>query len=67
MKDRKIFLKGKVYTCQNTIVMCTETTCSYSSDIFKGIMLKETKDYPAGRTAQWLCESFQELTDNIIL
>lgn len=69
MENRKIFLKGKIYTCQSTTVMCTETTCSYSSETFKGIVIKQTKQLQpsAGTNDEWLCSTFQEETDNITL
>jgi hypothetical protein len=36
-ENRKIILKGKVYECQGTLVMATETTCSLTKNSFKGI------------------------------
>jgi hypothetical protein len=36
-RNRKVILKGKVYECQGTLVMATETTCSLTKKSFKGI------------------------------
>jgi hypothetical protein len=36
-EGRKIILKGKVYECQGTLVIATETTCSLTKKIFKGV------------------------------
>jgi hypothetical protein len=36
-EGRKIILKGKVYECQGTLAMATETTCSLTKKSFKGI------------------------------
>lgn len=35
--NRKVILKGKVYECQDTLVMAMETTCSLTKKSFKGV------------------------------
>jgi hypothetical protein len=58
--DRKVFLKGELYTKKhpNTIVMCTKTTCNYSSKVFSGIVI-EAEEYPKGHYCKdWLTLTF---------
>ncbi len=38
-QERKVILKGKVYECQGTLVMSTETTCSLTKKHFKAIVV----------------------------
>jgi hypothetical protein len=47
--ERKVFLKGELYTNKsgNTIIMCTKTTCNYSSKEFQGVVI-ESKEWPKG-------------------
>lgn len=58
--DRKVFLKGELYTTKHpdTIVMCTKTTCNYSSKCFSGIVI-EAQEYPKGHYCKdWLTLTF---------
>jgi hypothetical protein len=58
--DRKVFLKGELYmqSNPNVIVMCTKTTCNYSSDDFSGIVI-EAEDYPKGHySKEWFTSTF---------
>lgn len=56
---RKTFLKGELYTTNKCglIVMCTETTCNYTSTSFKGVVI-EGDDRPTGHYQ----ETWQTLT-----
>ena len=59
---QKIFLKGEKYTTnqEGLIVMCTKTTCNYSSKTFQGVVL-ESKKYPIGHTSKsWLVTTFDK-------
>ena len=56
----KIFIKGEKYTTnqEGLIIMCTETTCNYSSKHFKGIVI-ESKKYPIGHYSKtWFTLTF---------
>tara|TARA_R110000772_G_C13310332_1_gene440570 strand:- start:7143 stop:7400 length:258 start_codon:yes stop_codon:yes gene_type:complete len=44
-ESREVIFKGKVYECQGTLVMATETTCSLTKSHFKGICV--------GRNDKW--------------
>jgi len=59
---QKIFIKGEKYTTnqEGLVVMCTETTCNYSSTEFKGVVL-ESKKYPIGHyNKTWLTKTFEK-------
>lgn len=43
--SRKVILKGKVYECQGTLVMATETTCSLTKKTFKAICVGLNERY----------------------
>lgn len=45
IKPRKVFLKNEKYECQGTVVVCIETTCSYSSPTFKAVYIGQTGQY----------------------
>ncbi len=58
---QQIFIKGKKYTNQaGSVVLCSKTTCNYSSKSFKGVVL-EGREYPAGYYSKWLTLNFVEL------
>lgn len=42
---RKVILKGKVYECQGTLAMATETTCSLTKKEFNGICVGFNHDW----------------------
>jgi hypothetical protein len=59
---QKILLKGESYTTnqEGLVVMCTKTTCNYSSETFQGVVL-ESKKYPVGHTSKgWLTANFEK-------
>lgn len=62
-KDRKLILKGKVYTLQGTDVIATNTTCSYSGKYFKGVCIKNTSNknivVPGFINDKWVIENFK--------
>ncbi len=43
MKKQQIFIKGNTYSLSGMHAMCTETTCSNSSDMWKGVVVKAGK------------------------
>ena len=45
----KIFVKGEKYSTEELlVVLCTCTTCNYSSANFKGVVIESDK-YPIGQ------------------
>jgi hypothetical protein len=58
----QIFIKGKKYSHGDgdLIVLCTKTTCNYSSKTFQGTVLS-SKEYPIGSYSKgWLTSTFKE-------
>jgi hypothetical protein len=60
--QQKVFIKGEKYTIdrERLIVLCTETTCNYSSSTFKGVVL-ESKEYSIGQYSKgWFTKEFKK-------
>lgn len=58
LKERKVFLKNEKYECQGTVVVCTETTCNYSSLNFKAVYVGYTRKW-SGNPSHFFGESFE--------
>ncbi len=43
--SRKIFLRNEKYECQGVVVLCTATTCNFTSNTFEAIYLGDTKQF----------------------
>jgi hypothetical protein len=59
---QKIFIQGEKYTTnqEGLVVLCTETTCNYSSKHFKGVVL-ESEQYPIGYYSKtWRALTFEK-------
>jgi len=59
---QKVFIQGEKYTInqEGLVVMCTKTTCNYSSSEFKGVVL-ESKKYAIGHYSKsWLTKTFEK-------
>jgi hypothetical protein len=62
-KPHKIFIKGRKYKTDKTVVLCTKTTCNYSTEHFQGVVL-ESKEYATGRFSKtWIMERFEEVIE----
>lgn len=71
-EDRLIFLKGEIYECGNTYVMCTETTCSHTCKHFKGVVVAENKSITSNTipiigsySETWLTNNFETPKEKI--
>lgn len=63
MKPQKLFIKGRKYKTDNNIVLCTKTTCNYSTECFQGVVI-ESKEYPVGLFIKtWTIDRFEELIE----
>jgi len=63
MKLQKLFIKGRKYKTDKTIVLCTKTTCNYSTEHFQGVVL-ESKEYATGRFSKtWIMGRFEEVIE----
>ena len=64
MKLQKLFIKGRKYkTDKTTIVLCTKTTCNYSTECFQGVVV-EAKEYVRGSFSKdWYTDRFEELIE----
>lgn len=64
MKLQKLFIKGRKYkTDKTTIVLCTKTTCNYSTECFQGVVV-ESKEYAKGSFSKdWYTDRFEELIE----
>lgn len=63
---QKLFIKGEKYTNNSggLVVLCTKTTCNYSSKHFRGVVL-ESDEYPVGYYSKtWYTSSFVKYTQN---
>jgi len=61
VKSHKIFIKGKKYQSDNTLILCTKTTCNYSTEHFQGVVL-ESKQYAIGKFSKtWVPSVFEEV------
>lgn len=78
LKPRKVFLKNEKYESTGTVVICIETTCSYSSKSFKAVYIGETGRYQNGdgsprfqgffgQVSEYLCSNFIPYNGEIIL
>lgn len=63
-RGQKLFIKGKKYkTDKTTTVLCTKTTCNYSTECFQGVVL-ESKEYIKGSFSKdWDPDRFEELKE----
>lgn len=61
VKPHKIFIKGKKYQSDDTLVLCTKTTCNYSTECFQGVVL-ESREYAIGKFSKtWVPSVFEEV------
>jgi hypothetical protein len=61
VKPHKIFIKGKKYQSDNTLILCTKTTCNYSTEHFQGVVL-ESREYAIGKFSKtWRPSVFEEV------
>ena len=64
--ERNIIIKNKKYVCSNTVVLAIETTCNYSKDYFKGIVVENLNEYSPrhpdaiGNLGKWHSTNFKE-------
>lgn len=57
IKKRKVYIKGEKYKCRVTVI-CTKTTCNYSSDVFEGV------DIATGHySTTWNADNFDKYTE----
>lgn len=62
-KPHKIFIKGKKYKSDKTTVLCTKTTCNYSTECFQGVVV-ESKEYSIGSFSKdWVPSVFEEVIE----
>lgn len=62
-KPHKIFIKGKKYKSDKTLVLCTKTTCNYSTECFQGVVI-ESKEYVIGSFSKdWVPSVFEEVIE----
>ncbi len=60
---QKLFIKGRKYKSEKTVVLCTKTTCNYSTECFQGVVV-ESKEYATGKFSKtWIMESFKEVIE----
>lgn len=60
---QKLFIKGRKYKTDKTVVLCTKTTCNYSTECFQGVVL-ESKEYATGRFSKtWIMGRFEEVIE----
>lgn len=60
---QKLFIKGRKYKTDKTVVLCTKTTCNYSTEHFQGVVL-ESKEYATGKFCKtWIMERFEEVIE----
>lgn len=58
-KKQTIVIKGTVYSqgITDVEILCTETTCSYSSDNWKGTVISSYTDFPQGEHSTWIANT----------
>ena len=62
-KPHKIFIKGRKYKADKTTVLCTKTTCNYSTECFQGVVV-ESKEYAIGSFRKdWVPSVFEEVIE----
>lgn len=62
-KPHKIFIKGKKYKSDKTLILCTKTTCNYSTECFQGVVI-ESKEYAIGSFSKdWVPSVFEEVIE----
>jgi hypothetical protein len=62
-RGQKLFIKGRKYGTDKTTVMCTKTTCNFSTDYFRGVVV-ESKEYVKGHFSKsWHMDRFEQLED----
>ena len=62
-KPHKIFIKGRKYKSEKTVVLCTKTTCNYSTENFQGVVI-ESKEYAIGKFSKtWVPSVFEEVIE----
>lgn len=65
LKERNIIVKGLLYQNSNTIILALETTCNYTKDSFKGVVVKNLHQcmprtpYPIGFKSKWNSTNFK--------
>lgn len=60
---QKLFIKGRKYKTDKTVVLCTKTTCNYSTECFQGVVV-ESKEYATEKFSKtWIMESFKEVIE----
>jgi len=74
LKPRRVFLRNEKYECQGTIVVCIETTCSYTNDHFKAVYVGDTGRYSGnkpiymfGSPFNCVCSNYEPFSGNINL
>lgn len=62
-RPHKIFIKGRKYRSDKTLVLCTKTTCNYSTECFQGVVV-ESKEYAIGSFGKtWVPNVFKEVIE----
>lgn len=63
---QKLFIKGEKYTNNSggLIVLCTKTTCNYSSKHFQGVVLESDEHAIGYYSKTWYTSSFVKYTQN---
>ncbi len=62
-RPHKIFIKGRKYRSDKTLVLCTKTTCNYSTECFQGVVI-ESKEYAIGSFSKdWVPSVFKEVIE----
>lgn len=62
-RPHKIFIKGRKYRSDKTLVLCTKTTCNYSTECFQGVVI-ESKEYAIGVfNKTWVPSVFEEVIE----
>jgi|TARA_R110000744_G_scaffold32503_3_gene76078 hypothetical protein len=58
-KKQKVFVKGREYRTDDLLVLCTETTCNYSNEHFKAVVLS-SKKFTVGSVDEFFMHWFEE-------
>lgn len=62
-RPQKLSIKGRKYKTDKTTVLCTKTTCNYSTECFQGVVL-DSKEYATGKFSKtWIIDRFEEVIE----
>lgn len=62
-RPHKIFIKGRKYRADKTLILCIKTTCNYSTECFQGVVV-ESKEYTIGSFRKdWVPSVFEEVIE----